>query len=106
MRITESQLRMIVREEIESVERKKKLIVQADEIEEKGGYDIDRPAIPGGAGSHDSDLDVGMVYEKETDDDFRKIRLARLRASGVPPQRAEKMAGSKLKHRGKRPGRG
>lgn len=107
MRITESQLRRIVREEISSIERdKKKLIIQSKDLEELGGYDVDRPAIPGGEGSHDDGLDMGMVYEEDDDDTFRKIRLARLKASGVPPERAEKMAQSKLKHRGKRPGRG
>jgi hypothetical protein len=104
MRITESRLRRIIREELASVERGKKLIVQDDGLEEKGGYDIDRPMIPGGEGSDDSGLDVGAVYE--TDDDFTKVRLARLRASGVPTDRAEKMSRSKLKHRGQRPGKG
>jgi len=105
MRIIESQLRRIIREEINSIERdKKKLIVQSDDLDEKGGYDVDRPAIPGGSGSSDPGLDVGAVYE--ADDDFTQIRLARLRASGVPPKRAEKMARSKLRHRGQRPGSG
>lgn len=106
MRITESNLRRIIREEISSVERdKKKLIVQNDDLEERGGYDIDRPAIPGGQGSHDDDLELGRMHE-EDQDDFQKVRLARLRASGVPPERAERMARSKLRHRGDRPGKG
>ena len=106
MRIIESQLRRIVREEINSIERdKKKLIVQSDDLDEKSGYDVDRPAIPGGLGSSDPGLDAGAVYEAD-DDDFAQIRLARLRASGVPPKRAEKMARSKLRHRGQRPGSG
>jgi hypothetical protein len=106
MRITESKLRRIIREEISSVERdKKKLIVQNDDLEERGGYDIDRPAIPGGRGSHDDDLELGRMYE-EDQDEFQKVRLARLRASGVPPGRAERMARSKLRHRGDRPGKG
>lgn len=105
MRITESQLRRIIREELKSsIERdKKKLIVQDVDLEEKGGYDIDRPMIPGGEGSHDSDTDMGRVYE---DDDFQKIRLARMRASGMSPEDAERASRNKLKHRGKRPGRG
>ena len=107
MRITESQLRRIIREELmSSIERdKKNLIVQDCELGELDGYGIDRPAIPGGEGSHGVDADPGMVYEKG-DDDFQQIRLARLKAGGVPPERAEKLAGSKLKHRGKRPGHG
>lgn len=105
MRITESQLRRIIREELKSsVERdKKKLIVQDMELEEKGGYDIDRPMLPGGEGSHDPGTDMGRVYE---DDDFQKIRLARMRASGMSPEDAERASRSKLKHRGRRPGRG
>lgn len=93
MRINESTLRRIIREEIESVERNKKLIVQdIEEQELGGGYSMEYGAIPGAT--------------NELDDDFQKIRLARLKASGVPPEKAEKMAGSKLKHRGKKPGRG
>lgn len=96
----------ILSEEIASIERdRKKLIVQSDEIEELGGYDVDRPAIPGGSGSHDDGIDVGAVYEDD-EDTFSKIRLARLRASGVPPKKAHQMSTSKLKHRGKRPGHG
>lgn len=95
MLINESVLRRIVREEIESIERGKKLIVQAADVEEQelgGGYSMEFGDIPGAT--------------NELDDDFKKIRLARLKASGVPPEKAEKMAGSKLKHRGKRHGRG
>jgi hypothetical protein len=95
MRITESQLRRIVREELASVERGKKLIVQDADLEEQelgGGYSVEFGDIPGAT--------------NEDDDGFAKIRLARLKASGVPADRAEKMAHSKLKHRGKRPGRG
>jgi hypothetical protein len=44
------------------------------------------------------------MYEDE--DDFQQIRLARLRASGVPPKKAQQMSRSKLKHRGKRAGHG
>jgi hypothetical protein len=96
----------VLSEEIASVERdRKKLLVQDDDLDELGGYDIDRPAIPGGSGSHDDGLDIGRMYEEE-DDDFQKIRLARLKASGVPPWKANQMSRSKLKHRGKRPGRG
>lgn len=104
MRITENQLRRIIREEISSIERdKKKLIIQGDELEEKGGYDIDRPTIPGGRGSHDPDVDIGNMYE---DDDFQKIRLARMKASGMSDKDAERASRSKLRHRGSRPGRG
>lgn len=93
MLINESILRRIVREEIEAVERGKKLIVQdVDEQELGGGYSVEFGAIPGAT--------------NELDDDFKKIRLARLKASGVPPEKAEKMAGSKLKHRGKHRGHG
>ena len=104
MRITESQLRRIIREEYESIERdSKKLIVQDDELDEKGGYDLDRPMIPGGEGDDDPGLDIGRVYE---DDDFQKIRLARMKASGMSDKAAQKASHSKLKHRGKHPGRG
>lgn len=106
MRVTESQLRRIIREEIEAVARdKKKLIVQNDEFDEKGGYDVDRPAIPGGQGSHDPGLDIGRMYD-EGEDNFQKIRLARMKASGMSPEDAERASRSKLRHRGKRPGRG
>ena len=83
MVINESTLRRIIREEIESVEREReRLIVQSDE-QETG-------PIPGAA----------------NEDDFQKIRLARLKASGVSNSDAERMSRSKLKHRGKNPGRG
>jgi hypothetical protein len=89
MLIDEGHLRKIIREEIERVDRSKKnLIVQDDEMDELSGYDIEYNTLP------------------EADDDFQKVRLARLRASGVPEDKAEKMATSKLKHRGKRPGHG
>jgi hypothetical protein len=105
MLISESILRRIVREEIEAIDRdRKKLIIQSDEVDEHGGYDIDRPMIPGGKGSHDPGVEVGRMYEDE--DDFQQIRLARLRASGVPPKKAQQMSRSKLKHRGKRAGHG
>jgi len=94
MKITESQLRRIIREEIESVDHdKKKLIVQSDELEEQefgGGYSTEFGDIPGAT----------------NEDDFQKIRLARLKASGVSDDDAERMSRSKLRHRGKRPGRG
>lgn len=95
MLINESTLRRIVREEIESIEHGKKLIVQAADVDEQelgGGYSMEFGDVPGAT--------------NELDDDFRKIRLARLKASGVPPEKAKKMAGSKLKHRGKRHGHG
>jgi len=94
MRISESVLRRIVREEIEAIDRnKKKLIVQTDDLEEQelgGGYSVEFGAIPGAT----------------NEDDFQKIRLARMKASGVSDDDAERMSRSKLKHRGKRPGRG
>jgi hypothetical protein len=93
MLISESILRRIVREEIESIERKKKLIVQDKEVDEQelgGGYSVEFGAIPGAT----------------NEDDFQKIRLARLKASGVSDDDAERMSRSKLRHRGKRPGRG
>jgi hypothetical protein len=94
-----------IEREISSIERdKKKLIVQRADVEELGGYDVDRPAIPGGSGSHDDGYEIGSMYED--DDTFKKVRLARLKASGVPAGKAKKMSGSKLKHRGKRPGHG
>jgi hypothetical protein len=63
MRITESMLRRIVREEIESIDREKeKLIVQDDELDERGGYDIDRPAIPGQT-TRDPHRPAGFEYE-------------------------------------------
>ncbi len=107
MRITESQLRRIIREELKSsIERdKKKLIVQDGGVDETGGYDIDRPMIPGGKGSHDSGIDTGMVYEKG-DDDFQKVRLARMKASGMSKDDAERASRSKLRHRGKHAGHG
>lgn len=107
MLVNESVLRRIVREEIERIERsKKRLIVQgedAEEMDERSGYDLDRPTIPGGEGSHDPGLDLGRVYEE---DDFEAIRLARFKASGMSDEKARQMAKSKLKHRGKHPGQG
>lgn len=83
MVINESTLRRIIREEIESVEREReRLIVQSDEQ--------DAGPIPGAA----------------NEDDFQKIRLARLKASGVSNNDAERMSRSKLKHRGQQAGRG
>jgi hypothetical protein len=93
MRISESALRRIIREEIESIERKKKLIVQNIDVDEQelgGGYSMEFGDIPGAT----------------NEDDFQKIRLARLKASGVPDDDAERMSRAKLKHRGRRPGRG
>ena len=93
MRIRESALRRVVREELESIERGKRLIVQSDEVDEQelgGGYSVEFGDIPGAT----------------NEDDFQKIRLARLKASGVSSDDAERMSRSKLKHRGKNPGRG
>ena len=94
MMVNESTLRRIIREEIESVEREKeKLIVQSDELEEQelgGGYSVEFGDIPGAT----------------NEDDFQKIRLARMKASGVSNDDAERMSRSKLKHRGKRSGHG
>ena len=93
MRISESVLRRIVREEIESIEHGKRLIVQDDGIDEQelgGGYSMEFGAIPGAT----------------NEDDFQKIRLARMKASGASDNDAERMSRSKLKHRGQRAGRG
>ncbi len=95
MKITESALRRIIREEMESIDHSKKdLIVQDDdEMQEQelgGGYSVEFGAIPGAT----------------NEDDFQKIRLARLKASGVSGDDAERMSRSKLKHRGQRAGRG
>jgi hypothetical protein len=94
MRISESVLRKIVREEIEAIDRdKKKLIVQADDLEETehaGGYSAEFGDAPGST----------------NEDDFQKIRLARMKASGVGDNEAERMSRSKLKHRGRRAGQG
>lgn len=106
MRITESQLRRIIREELKSsIERDKKNLIVQDDMGEAGGYDIDRPMIPGGKGSHDPGIDIGLVYEKD-EDDFQKIRLARMKASGMSDDDAERASRSKLRHRGKHAGRG
>jgi len=94
MMISESILRKIVREEIEAIDRsKKKLIIQSEELEEQelgGGYSVEFDDIPGAT----------------NEDDFQKIRLARMKASGASNDDAERMSRSKLRHRGKRPGRG
>lgn len=95
MKITESALRRIIREEIESIDHNKKdLIVQAnDEMQEQelgGGYSVEFGAIPGAT----------------NEDDFQKIRLARMKASGASDDDAERMSRSKLKHRGQQAGRG
>jgi hypothetical protein len=95
LKITESALRRIIREEMESIDHSKKdLIVQDDdEMQEQelgGGYSVEFGAIPGAT----------------NEDDFQKIRLARLKASGVSGDDAERMSRSKLKHRGQRAGRG
>jgi hypothetical protein len=83
MLINESILRRIIREEIESVEREKeRLIVQ------------------------DDDQETGLIPGATNEDDFQKIRLARLKASGVSDDDAERMSRSRLKHRGKQVGRG
>ncbi len=80
---------------MESIDHSKKdLIVQDDdEMQEQelgGGYSVEFGAIPGAT----------------NEDDFQKIRLARLKASGVSGDDAERMSRSKLKHRGQRAGRG
>ena len=93
MLINEMTLRRIIREEIESIEHEKDLIVQGVDVDEQelgGGYSVEFGAIPGAT----------------NEDDFQKIRLARLKASGVSADDAERMSRSKLKHRGKHPGRG
>lgn len=96
MKISESQLRRVVREEIENIERDKKLITQdseyCDEQELGGGYSVEFGAIPGAT--------------NEDDDDFQKIRLARMRASGASDADAKKMASRPPTFRGQRPGSG
>lgn len=63
---TESRHRDYLRalaEEISSIERDhKKLLVQDEELEELGGYDIDRPAIPGQT-TRDPRSPAGFEYE-------------------------------------------
>ncbi len=50
-------------EEISSIERDhKKLLVQDDELDELGGYDVDRPAIPGQT-TRDPATPAGFEYE-------------------------------------------
>lgn len=80
---------------MESIDHSKKdLIVQAnDEMQEQelgGGYSVEFGAIPGAT----------------NEDDFQKIRLARMKASGASDDDAERMSRSRLKHRGKQVGRG
>ena len=82
MVINESTLRRIIREEIESVERERERLIVQSEEQETG-------PIPAA-----------------NEDDFQKIRLARLKASGVSNNDAERMSRSKLKHRGQQAGRG
>lgn len=103
MLINESNLRKIIRDEIANLEKGKKLIVQDDEIEEHGGYDIDRPAIPGQT-TRASDDPPAIEYEGK--DSFQQVRLARMKAAGVSDRDAQRMSRSKLKHRGKHPGHG
>ena len=92
MLINESTLRKIIREEMANIDRDQKLITQDDEVDEQelgGGYSVEFGDIPGAT--------------NEDDDDFQKIRLARMRASGAS---AKKMASRPLKFRGQRPGNG
>lgn len=102
MLINESTLRKIIREEMANIDRGQKLITQ-DDIDERGGYDIDRPAIPGQT-TRDPGDPAAVEYEGK--EDFQQIRLARLKAAGVPNDRAQKMSHSGLKHRGKHAGHG
>jgi len=105
MLINESMLRRIIREEMENIEKSKKLIIQGDgsEMDEYGGYDIDRPAIPGQT-TRDPSTPAAIEYEGK--DDFQKIRLARLKAAGVESDSAQKLSRAPLKHRGKHQGHG
>ena len=92
MLINESTLRKIIREEMANIDRGQSLITQddVDEQELGGGYSVEFGDIPGAT----------------NEDDFQKIRLARLKASGISGDDAERMSRSKLKHRGQRSGRG
>jgi hypothetical protein len=102
MLINESTLRKIIREEMANIDRGQSLITQ-DDVDEHGGYGIDRPAIPGQT-TRDPNEPAAIEYEGK--DDFQQIRLARLKAAGVTGDRAQKMSRADLKHRGKRPGHG
>ena len=102
MFINESTLRKIIREEMANIDRGQSLITQ-DDVDEHGGYDIDRPAMPGQT-TRDPSEPAAIEYEGKGD--FQQIRLARLKAAGVSGDRAQKMSHAGLKHRGKRPGHG
>jgi hypothetical protein len=94
MLINESTLRKIIREEMANIDRGQKLITQddVDEQELGGGYSVEFGDIPGAT--------------NEDDDDFQKIRLARMRASGASDADAKKMASRPPTFRGQRPGSG
>ena len=95
MLINESTLRKIIREEMANIDRGQKLITQDDEVDEQelgGGYSVEFGDIPGAT--------------NEDDDDFQKIRLARMRASGASDASARKMASRPPTFRGQRPGNG
>ena len=102
MLINESTLRKIISEEMANIDRGQSLITQ-DDVDEHGGYDIDRPAMPGQT-SRDPNSPAAIEYEGK--DDFQQIRLARMKAAGMKSDLAQKMSRSPLKHRGKHPGRG
>jgi len=78
MLINESTLRRIIREEMANIDRGQRLITQddVDEQELGGGYSVEFGDIPGAT--------------NEDDDDFQKIRLARMRASGASDADAKK----------------
>jgi hypothetical protein len=94
MLINESTLRKIIREEMANIDRGQRLITQddVDEQELGGGYSVEFGDIPGAT--------------NEDDDDFQKIRLARMRASGASDADAKKMASRPPTFRGQRPGSG
>jgi hypothetical protein len=94
MLINESTLRRIIREEMANIDRGQRLITQddVDEQELGGGYSVEFGDIPGAT--------------NEDDDDFQKIRLARMRASGASDADAKKMASRPPTFRGQRPGSG
>jgi len=94
MLINESTLRKIIREEMANIDRGQRLITQddVDEQELGGGYSVEFGDIPGAT--------------NEDDDDFQKIRLARMRASGASDASAKKMASRPPTFRGQRPGSG
>jgi hypothetical protein len=103
MRITESQLRKIVREVIaestgsswhdEVIKHDDdKLLVQRDDVTDEG--------MGAGPGGYD------VAFNTIPEADFDQVRIARFKASGMSHDDAVAAAKGKLKHRGQRPGKG